>query len=304
MLGNDFIAATLSSVRARFDVLGGDIDRARVELVAGLTSFRASDPQSWLPLVAAMLAETYAYLGESKQSMRAAAMASDHGPTLHFRSFELDRCLAWSLVATRDLRAAIAQLRRTARDARRDHHLAAETFALHDLSRLGDAHWAARRFDELAADWDSRWRQPFLDHAHGLRGGDSLRLESAANLFEEMGAWLWAAEAWAASHAAAEGSGLVVRASTAAQRGLNAIARCTGNVRTPALEPLLSRVRLTIREREVASLAAIGTPSKSIAAELGISARTVDNLLSRAYAKTGVNNRRDLGEVLGLEETG
>ena len=304
MLGNDFIAATLGGARARFDVLCGDIDRARVELVAAVTSFRASDPQSWLPLVAAMLAETYAYLGDAKQSVRAAALANEQGPILHFRSFEADRCLAWPLVVTRDLRAAIAHLRRSARDARRDHHLAAETFALHDLSRLGDAHWAARRFDELAEDWDSRWRQPFLDHAHGLRGSDATRLEAAANAFEDMGAWLWAAEAWAGSHAAADRSGLVVRASSAAQRGLDAMSRCTGNVRTPALEPLLSRVRLTTREREVASLAAIGTSSKSIAAELGISARTVDNLLSRAYAKTGVNNRRDLGEVLGLEETG
>jgi len=303
MLGNDFIAATLASVRARFDVLGGDLERARVELVAALSSFRVSDPQGWLPLVAAILAEASAYVGDVKQSARAAAIASEHGPTLHARTFEVDRCLAWSLVAT-DLRAAVAQLRRTARDARRDHHVAAETFALHDLSRLGDARWAAPRLDELAVGWDSRWCEPFIDHAHGLRAGDASRLESAANRFEELGAWLWAAEAWAQSHAAAERSGLAVRASAAAQRGLSALGRCTGGVRTPALEPLLSRARLTTREREVASLAAIGTPSKSIAAELGISARTVDNLLSRAYAKTGVNNRRDLGEVLGLEETG
>src|SRR5690606_33113278 len=60
-------------------------------------------------------------------------------------------------------------------------------------------------------------------------------------------------------------------------------ARCP-DAATPALarqEPS----RLTRRELEVAERAAAGTSSRVIAAELGISVRTVDNLLQRAYAK-------------------
>ena len=54
----------------------------------------------------------------------------------------------------------------------------------------------------------------------------------------------------------------------------------------------------------MAALAASGLSSKAIALQLGVSARTVDNLLSRAYTKTGVNARRDLAEVLGLDVAG
>ena len=58
--------------------------------------------------------------------------------------------------------------------------------------------------------------------------------------------------------------------------------------------------RLTLREREVAMLAASGVPSKVIAAlRLFVSARTVDNHLQAVYTKLGVTSRDELAASLG-----
>ena len=51
---------------------------------------------------------------------------------------------------------------------------------------------------------------------------------------------------------------------------------------------------LTPREVELGRLAADGVPSAAIALRLGVSQRTVDNLLGRVYAKCGVTGRRML----------
>ena len=51
---------------------------------------------------------------------------------------------------------------------------------------------------------------------------------------------------------------------------------------------------LTKREAEIFSLAKIGLSNKQIAAELGISYRTVENMMSSAYEKTGIKSRLEL----------
>ena len=48
---------------------------------------------------------------------------------------------------------------------------------------------------------------------------------------------------------------------------------------------------LTAREAEVAGLAAGGATSRAIAEQLGISVRTVDNLLGKVYLKLGIGGR-------------
>lgn len=56
-------------------------------------------------------------------------------------------------------------------------------------------------------------------------------------------------------------------------------------------DPLAS---LTIRERQIARLAATGLTSRDIAAELSVSPRTVDTHLSRIYRKLGITTRAAL----------
>jgi len=51
---------------------------------------------------------------------------------------------------------------------------------------------------------------------------------------------------------------------------------------------------LTKREAEILTLVKSGLPNKEIAANLGLSRRTVENILSCVYDKTGIRSRREL----------
>jgi DNA-binding CsgD family transcriptional regulator len=55
---------------------------------------------------------------------------------------------------------------------------------------------------------------------------------------------------------------------------------------------------LTVREHEIARLAAAGLSSRDIAAQLHVSPRTVDTHLSRVYRKLGVPSRAALASLL------
>ena len=59
---------------------------------------------------------------------------------------------------------------------------------------------------------------------------------------------------------------------------------------------------LTPREHETAALAAKGFSSRDIAGKLGVSVRTVDNHLHRAYSKLGVASRDELADALSRGE--
>jgi DNA-binding NarL/FixJ family response regulator len=59
---------------------------------------------------------------------------------------------------------------------------------------------------------------------------------------------------------------------------------------------------LTRREREVATLAAAGLSSRSIAERLVLSKRTVDNHLSQVFAKLGLHSRTELPAALGRDD--
>ena len=55
--------------------------------------------------------------------------------------------------------------------------------------------------------------------------------------------------------------------------------------------------RLTARETEILSLVKQGLPNKKIAARLGISYRTVENLMTCIYDKTGIESRGELQKL-------
>ncbi|XTZ17295.1 response regulator transcription factor [Micromonospora echinospora] len=73
-----------------------------------------------------------------------------------------------------------------------------------------------------------------------------------------------------------------------ARRGLNA----TLPLATAALH------QLTARESEIAALVSTGMTNSQIAADLGLSVRTVDSHLWRVYHKLGVTNRASLTRLL------
>ena len=75
------------------------------------------------------------------------------------------------------------------------------------------------------------------------------------------------------------------------------------HVPAAAAEPLYLRnkVALTTREREVVGLAARGLPDRAVAEHLGISLRTAQTHLARAFTKLGVHRRSELAGLLDEE---
>jgi DNA-binding CsgD family transcriptional regulator len=55
---------------------------------------------------------------------------------------------------------------------------------------------------------------------------------------------------------------------------------------------------LSAQQRRIAELAAAGSTTKQIAAELSLSPRTVDSHLYRLFRKLGITRRAGLGEAL------
>jgi DNA-binding CsgD family transcriptional regulator len=97
-------------------------------------------------------------------------------------------------------------------------------------------------------------------------------LEFAAEIFDRMGARPWADRA----------RGELRAAGASAKRSL-------GDAET-----------LSAQERRIADLAATGHTTKQIAAQLSLSARTVDNHLYRVFPKLGITTRAGLSEALRL----
>jgi DNA-binding CsgD family transcriptional regulator len=131
-------------------------------------------------------------------------------------------------------------------------------------------------------------------HARASAAADGNGLLAAAQAFADLGLSMYAAEAAAAAIP-------LLRAerapqTTAASELLTVLlARCEG-VNAPTL--VVAQPALTTRERQIAKLAAAGVPSKAIADQLYLSARTVDNHLLRVYAKLGVAGRVELTGAL------
>jgi DNA-binding CsgD family transcriptional regulator len=57
------------------------------------------------------------------------------------------------------------------------------------------------------------------------------------------------------------------------------------------------RAELTAREREIAELVAAGHSNKQAAATLYLSEKTIENALTRVYAKLGVRSRAQLARM-------
>jgi DNA-binding CsgD family transcriptional regulator len=173
-----------------------------------------------------------------------------------------------------------------------------EAGALHDLVRLGSAEVAASRLVELASFVDGPLTAARAAQAVALSDNDGAGLSDAAATFAHLGALLWAAEASAQSADCFRRAGSGRRASRESQIAARLRADCDG-ARTRALGLLAEQEALTAREREVIGLAAGGATARAIGDLLGISPRTAENHLHRAYVKLGVSSRDELADVLG-----
>jgi DNA-binding CsgD family transcriptional regulator len=130
--------------------------------------------------------------------------------------------------------------------------------------------------------------------ARGTRTGDLTDLTRAADLASSLELDALESRCAAVALEAARERGDVVMLRVMQAR-MDALAG-----RLPVLPVTPSRVLpvLTVREREVAVLAARGTSNRKIAEDLGLSVRTVEGHLYQVFAKLSVSTRSELAGIL------
>jgi DNA-binding CsgD family transcriptional regulator len=258
---------------------------------------------SWLstPLAqvgAAHAAAVRAKAGDARQHLEALAPEMRNVPRIRSRVNHVEAFLT----ALREGLTAGATAALSAGDrAAEDSHLLWAVEAWHLAVRLGNPDLVATRLAEAAAERPGTVASLYDAHAQALMAEDADHLNQVVRAFDGAGFKLFAAEA------ASQMSGLHRR------RREGQLARRTAvlarellpedsGVRTPPFAELPDLIPLTKREREIALLAAHGMTSREIAERLFISIRSVDNHLSRAYAKLGVAGRSDLPSILMLQD--
>ena len=143
----------------------------------------------------------------------------------------------------------------------------------------------------------ARLAQARFDFVHARATGGSAEMEAAGCAFEELGALLYAAEAFAAAAAAARKVGAAKDAVRLDGRTGQLLTRC-GGANTPLLTGRNRNGPLSEREREIARLATDGLSNRQIAERLVVSERTVENHLYRIFIKLGLSGRDQLGGAL------
>jgi ATP/maltotriose-dependent transcriptional regulator MalT len=238
--------------------------------------------------VAALAGDAAAATAALAESDAAAA------PTMRVLYPWLEQARAWVAVAAGNQPYAVAVLGNLVDRLRTDGFAGHEVFACHDLVRLGHAKEVADRLAELSETVEGALPAAMARHARAAADDDGARLLAVAEEFADLDAVLFAAEAAAAAVTLLRGT-RAAGTQVAANLLADLLVRCEG-ARTPALA--VPQPTLTGRERQIARLAASGVPSKEIADQLFLSARTVDNHLLRVYQKLGVNGRAELPGAL------
>lgn len=205
---------------------------------------------------------------------------------------------AWVAALRGDLVSARAVLGETARQARIVGNHYCEAVVLADVARLGAAGEVAERLTELAGVCEGEFVPALAHLAAALAADDAEMLLAAGRELHGLGAELMAGEAAAAAAAAWRLAGETRRKAAAQQLVKDYTRNCEG-AHTPLLASARPAAHLTARQRDIALLAANGTPSREIAEALHLSVRTVDSHLNSVYTKLGVTTRRQLAEALG-----
>lgn len=172
-----------------------------------------------------------------------------------------------------------------------------EVLAWQTAVQLGDETAAQPRLEALV-DVCPRARVACA-HARAWAEKDGAALRDAADAWTRLGDLLAAgdAAAQAADVLRAQGRrGSALSAAAVAEK----LAGRSG-ARTPALALAVRPLPLTVREREIVTMAARGLSNKHIADRLTLSVRTVEGHLYRASRKLGVSERTVLADILGLE---
>lgn len=273
----------------------GDLDRALAVARRAIAELERFDPFHNLPMGCAALSHVHSLRGEREPATmwfdqagpleRMEARSRVHG----------DRAQVWLTSHDADAAATLA--------VRAGERAEAGTLVLwacplyHDAVRLGVPQAAVAPLSRLAGDVGAPVVRAMARHADAAAARDADALSQVAVAFEELGARLFAAEAFA--QAARSSGPATPEAARATLMAMRLAAQCPGAA-TPGLGTLVAP--LSARESEIAEAAAAGLTSRDIAKQLVLSVRTVDNHLASVYRKLGLVGREELPVLLGSSQ--
>lgn len=284
----DLVAATWACFGGNLDRETGQFDSGIARFERGLATFE-HDPFGFVTWARSEL-ETCRAMVRPGDGTAGLALA-DSGEGFGLYSSCLHRNAAWIDAARGTLSDAVRRTERAIEIAAGRRQNAHMLLALVDLARFGQPRRAAGMLADLT-DIESDLIRTGAIGVLALAGDQPDELAEAAIAARRLHLEPFASELAlrALERAARTGS-------TAARAKLEIVLDVT-TAATPilrsqaAVEPVL-----TAREREVARLAATSLSSRAIGEQLEVSTRTVDNLLGRVYAKTGLGGRAELATL-------
>ncbi|MEV8375998.1 LuxR family transcriptional regulator [Kribbella sp. NPDC056861] len=164
--------------------------------------------------------------------------------------------------------------------------------------RLNPSLHGARRLLRAVGETDSELFGRFAEHAGALATRNGRTLLRLADEFGNRG---YFGLALVAGESALQAPATYTVRTARKREVAESRARWGGGAQYSAIGgPVSGDEPLTSREREACELAASGLRNEAIALSLGISVRTVTNLLARGYQKLGVSSRRQLQSAMSL----
>jgi DNA-binding NarL/FixJ family response regulator len=145
---------------------------------------------------------------------------------------------------------------------------------------------------------DGRLSAAYAAHAHAMAARDANAAMAASDAFAAIGAQRYAVEAALDAARLDDAEGRRNSARRALTRAQSLYVPDQGTA-APALDGVFAGASaLTARERQLVELAAHGLTNTEIADRLVVSVRTVESHIYRAMLKLGINDRRELRNVI------
>jgi DNA-binding CsgD family transcriptional regulator len=243
------------------------------------------------------LADALAAAGQSSAARQEFAPMQRWEADPQARGWQVERSLtqAWVCAAEGAVSEAVELLLTAAAQEAELDRPAWEVLLLQTATQFGD-HSTAARLDILAGRVEGPRAPAAAAHAAALAAADGDQLIDASGCYLAFGDLIAAADAAAQAalayrQAGKRGSALIAE-STAGQLAARSGAD------TPALRAAATPLPITVRQREIASLAAQGFTNTEIAERLAMSRRSVEGHLFRACQRVGVNSRDQLIALL------
>jgi len=281
---------TWLAVRSVQRYLDGDLDRAIHDALDAADRLDHADISGLRPVAQAVRAAALAQQGDITGSLEAAEQTDAAWLDETKVRLLLAQAAAWREAISTSTRSAARALAVAGQEALDANHVPLGAMTAHGAVRLGH-HRSALPVLRTAADrWEGPLAGALLRHAEALEAEDPDALLAIAFELPELGFTLAGAEAAAQAARRYEATGDPATAQRAEFVAASIAARRPG-VQTPSLG---NPRGLTPREHDIAARAGAGDRSRDIAADLGISVRTVDNHLASIYRKLGVSNRGEM----------